>query len=497
MANADLATTTTEPASLPRRRRKRLFLGGAALLVLAAAGAWYAFLYYANDRRLNAAIAAADRLDPGWRMAELEARRAVLPDEENSAVRVQAAYELLTLRWPAWDQVLGEEDPKAEQERQALQESFNDLQPPYLLSEAQVKALRTELPKVAPLLAEARKVAAMPRGRHAITWTRDFFTTSLAHAQNARNVVRVLDCDVLLRAHDGDMDGAFVSCRAVLNTGRSIGDEQILISQLVRIASAVVALRRIEHTLALGEPPPAALRATQQLVTDEAEQPWFLFGMRGERAGTDGLLELVQNGEIPMSRLQALIGGRSGNLLDGAVMYVVGGSIKANRAAALEFNTTAVELAKLPTMEQRRRFPELDAQARKLPYVARGLCPAIVKIMEAGQRTQAELRCGAAALAAERFRQDKGRWPTAVAELVPAYLPVALADPFDDKPLRIARFDQGIVVYSIGFDGEDNGGKLDRANPRTKGTDLGFRLWDVPHRRQPPRPPKQPDADNP
>jgi hypothetical protein len=45
------------------------------------------------------------------------------------------------------------------------------------------------------------------------------------------------------------------------------------------------------------------------------------------------------------------------------------------------------------------------------------------------------------------------------------------------------------MIYAVGPDLVDNGGKLHlSANPR--GTDLGFRLWDVPARRQLPLPPK-------
>jgi len=70
------------------------------------------------------------------------------------------------------------------------------------------------------------------------------------------------------------------------------------------------------------------------------------------------------------------------------------------------------------------------------------------------------------------------------------YVREALSDPYDGQPLRWLRLDDGVEVYSIGPDGEDNGGKMDRQHPLTPGTDLGFRLWDVAKRRQPPVPSK-------
>jgi hypothetical protein len=99
-------------------------------------------------------------------------------------------------------------------------------------------------------------------------------------------------------------------------------------------------------------------------------------------------------------------------------------------------------------------------------------------------------------VAAERYRKEHGRWPENMAALVTAgLLKEVPTDPFDGQPLRWRRLPKGIVVYSVGPDGKDNGGNINRANPVAVGTDLGFQLWDVAHRRQPPRPPRpEPEA---
>jgi hypothetical protein len=52
------------------------------------------------------------------------------------------------------------------------------------------------------------------------------------------------------------------------------------------------------------------------------------------------------------------------------------------------------------------------------------------------------------------------------------------------------RLQDGIVVYSIGRDRKDDGGKINRAKPEAPGGDLGFRLWDIDKRRQAPPKPK-------
>src|SRR5581483_6580117 len=89
---------------------------------------------------------------------------------------------------------------------------------------------------------------------------------------------------------------------------------------------------------------------------------------------------------------------------------------------------------------------------------------------------------------AERFRRQHGRWPESLDALVPQFATEVPIDPYNGKSLRMKRLDDGLVMYTVGSDGIDNGGKLDDSTKA--GTDLGYRLWDVPKRRQPPRNPE-------
>jgi hypothetical protein len=110
---------------------------------------------------------------------------------------------------------------------------------------------------------------------------------------------------------------------------------------------------------------------------------------------------------------------------------------------------------------------------------------AIIKNAESYRRHQAVLRCAVVGLALERRRLDAGRWPDDLKGLVPGYLGAVPLDPFDGRPLRYKRLPDGVLVYSIGPDGPDHGGSLNRKDIGAKGSDVGFRLWDVASRRQP------------
>lgn len=104
------------------------------------------------------------------------------------------------------------------------------------------------------------------------------------------------------------------------------------------------------------------------------------------------------------------------------------------------------------------------------------ILPSLTRGIELYARTAARFRCVLIAIAAERFRLANGRFPNATGELIPEYLSELPRDPFDGKPIRIAKFDSGIVVYSIGENTIDDGGQVVPLQGERLGRDYGVRL---------------------
>jgi hypothetical protein len=75
------------------------YTAGILVLLLGAAVGGYFYVTRAAAKRLEAAIAEADRLDPGWRLAEIEAKRPVIPDHENSARKIISINHCATRTW--------------------------------------------------------------------------------------------------------------------------------------------------------------------------------------------------------------------------------------------------------------------------------------------------------------------------------------------------------------------------------------------------------------
>jgi hypothetical protein len=246
----------------------------------------------------------------------------------------------------------------------------------------------------------------------------------------------------------------------------------------------------IERVLAQGSPTETALADTQHLLEDEAAQNLLLLAARGERAGLHGLLLTVESQELNVSHL--IPSENAGQpTLDDKLIAVLSdsalnqeGPFKQSHAWLLLYLTEFVDIAKLPVEQQRPLIEKLEARRAKAPPAARKLAPPIGQMALTPHQSQALLRCAAAALAVERYRLAKGQWPDKLTDLAPDYLAAAPIDPFDGKPVRFKRQKDGVVVYSIGPDGHDDGGSFDTLNTFIPDTDIGFRLWDVDKRRQ-------------
>jgi hypothetical protein len=86
-------------------------------------------------------------------------------------------------------------------------------------------------------------------------------------------------------------------------------------------------------------------------------------------------------------------------------------------------------------------------------------------------KNQAHIRMLLCALALRCYRLEHGELPAALADLAPEYLPEVPVDPFSDGPFVYRRQDGQYVLYSVGPDGHDDGGKASQ-QWLTEGTDL-------------------------
>jgi hypothetical protein len=399
------------------------------LIVLGLAAAYGVYLYrWMTANRGD--FAEADRLDPGWRLHELEKKRQAIPDEENGALMVLEAARL----WPA--QSAGTE--QGFWDESGMEQSIVDLPPEVQLNVNQRESLKQELEKTSAALQAARKLRQLSRGRFPNNESEGDRQSAF---QESRRVATLLQLDSNLKAQDSQPEEALLTAVGILNCGRSIGDEPSILSQFVRMGCDMLFFRQTERVLAQGDATDKSLQAAQELLRDEASQPLLLFGVRGERAQTFEKM-----------------GGISGLFMQMQFRGV------------FRLQTKCVEAVKAPPEEQLARLQEIKPVGSKLDPLSSLWLSSHEKSVRIYLRNQASLRCSYVALAVERFRRSHGHWPDSLSVLVPEFLPELPADPYNGSPSKFGRR------------------KFDRQNPTAPGTDLGFQLWDVAQRRQPWRP---------
>jgi hypothetical protein len=466
-----------ELSSRSRRRwRFWLLLGGVPILALVlSAVAW---LIRAN-LGLQAAIDEADRLDPRWRLEEIEADRFTPPPGQSAADKIVAVRRLMPGRWPGHANV------------SQNYKFFDDMSPEHQLNDQRIAALGEILELVGPVLAEARSLIATPLGRHAVVYPLDWFSTLLPTVHDTRWAAALLRFDVYDKAQSGDADGAVRSCHAALNAGSSIGDQPNAVAQMARCAVQVVAVSLLERALAQGEPSDGVLAELQARLAAVEPEPLLLYALRGDRAGLNQFFENVRNDTIPIGTVAAVI-GQAGKLDPGIeALLRVPGFVATQQTAVLHRLNEFVEIGTLPPEQWTKPLGVLQAKENELRSFARLFVGAEFQITKGCQRNHGFLRCAIVPIAAERFRRANGNWPATPDDLVSTGLLKSVPnDPFAaGQRIKFARRPDGLTVYSVGENGIDEGGDLTK-DVHGIGADLGFRLWDVAARRQAPLPAK-------
>jgi hypothetical protein len=429
----------------------------------------YLYQLWTASGRLESLLAELDRSEPGWRLWEMEGRKPALPEGKNSALIIKKA------RLPS-------------SRKQDFMVDDLKLQPYQTLTPLQAARLREYLDQYEPNLLEARRLVDYPTGRFSITIAPDFISTLIPHVQETREIGHLLHMDMVWHAQQGGFEQVAADLEASRNAGRSIRDEPFLISQLVRLAMLNEAATILERALAQGQPAPKLLQRMQELLAEEPVFESWYAATAGERAGMHEMFRQLDGRKASMRMLRGLSGARS-RWHDDITDYFAPWTAEESHAWVLQNFTEQMATRALPPRERRARLNALLAEADHAPLLAKVLMSqSWRKLYDGFLRVEAKRDATCAGLAAERFRQEKGRWPKTLDELVPGWLAKVPLDPYDGKELRYRHARDGVVIYSVGPDEKLKGDSRDAPGP-PPALDVGpsheFRLWNVDQRRRP------------
>jgi hypothetical protein len=466
MKEPDTTTALPEMSSPPRWKRWLFFsVLLLAVLPLAAWACLHGLAQHQAQQELDEAIAEISRIDPGWRIEELEAARKSVTDDQNAALVVMEVKELLPKPW---------------------QPAPPNPSPQRLVDAKRADELRAIVESANVALAKARSLSNYPAGRFPRATSKDPLDPS-KNCNDAPDVALLLRMQAMVLAQDEDADGALQAVMCMAGAARAVGDEPRLIAQMARSRCRNELINSLERVLGQGQPSEAGMAKLQQALEEEERTPCALLSAQGERAGHHQLALEAEAGEIDVSKVLLRMKPSSNPIREALFEPTTGVRLRKTHVQMLYLMTDLVALTRLPPEEQgppNRKLSEdwnLDSGDYTLFQI---LDKRVLGMPHIFRRNLTYLRCAMVALAVERYRRANQRWPETLDALVPGQLAQLPTDPFSGRPLHYEHRKDGVTIYSKGKDSNNGNGAGTGRPGRPDTARLSVRLWDVSQRRQ-------------
>jgi hypothetical protein len=307
-------------------------------------------------------------------------------------------------------------------------------------------------------LARAAQAVKLPRSRYPIdlSWGA---ATLLPQLANLKQLARVAEFRTEIQPEHSAAD-----ITAIVGMARTLDNEPVLISKLVRFAMLTIGTRALERRLATAEMSETDLSQLASIFAGAGQTNQIANAFIGERAMyfryfRMSMAEIKKLGDSGDDKSQS---GPPWSGNQPAIFKVTGFFERDLRFYLQAMQTNVVlALAYPKNVGQISRVQAQISESSRRNYfiLSSMLLPALGNSILKEANTLASLRCAQTGIAIERFRLAHGTLPQKLDELVPQFLPAMLQDPFDGQLLRYRHLENGYVIYSIGSDGEDNGGR--------------------------------------
>jgi hypothetical protein len=318
----------------------------------------------------------------------------------------------------------------------------------------------------AALVAKNRKaldlipeIAAKPcfhyAGRDEIAWPR----AKLPNASVMLRLMRLLGFEAVTLAEQGDLPRALEMVRTALRFAPKVTGEALLISYLVGLADERLALLFLNRVLSGRDAGEGLLRPLLDDLGDGMIDQWrerLKNSIRGERVlyvelGTKPLSTILESLSVDMGLAKRLFYWLALPLSKRDIREHIGLYDELEAGTALPYHKTR-DLCKAAA-ERGSSLPWYAALSKAmLPNLETTFMKtALMESLALTART---------AIACRIYKIHNKTYPDTLDALVPGLLSAVPTDPFTDKPLVYRREGEGFVVYSLGTNQKDDGGRM-------------------------------------
>jgi hypothetical protein len=320
------------------------------------------------------------------------------------------------------------------------------------------------------------------------------------------HLARVKSCAQYLALHaeaalaKGDRATALEDIKLELRLIEALRKEPLLISHLVRIAALQIALQPVWEGLADRRWNESDLKFLETELGREDFLADYALAMQGEQACVLWVVDYVKKAglkgweqmgaDMPGTDSDTAAGKDEPARWLGRTLFhlVPSGWFDKNKLSTCRMHQDYI----LPLVDQERHVispGKAAATAAKFEnqhwgldtVFAKMLMPAYSRAAMRFARGQNSVDCARVACALERYRLAKGNYPEQLAALSPDFLPKVPGDVITGEPLKYRRTENGqFLLYSVGWDGKDDGGKVELTKSGTPDFNKGDWAWRYP-----------------
>ncbi len=380
---------------------------------------------------------------------ELNAYYPAVPDNENAALAMTQAFELRRNYPDSRSNLIFNFKPPGHRES---------------LTQEQAELLGGYIALNAVMVDKAHQALVLPSSRYPADWTQ-LGNTPLPHLAWLDQLANIQQYCAFLAMRTGRPDSASSNIVTILAIARSLDNEPCLISQLVRLKLLRTAFTTLEQranaeTFGAAELERLSAAFARTGITNSAVE-----ALIGERALTIPYFRMTRAEALRIIPPKSNAGSEEDSLLPcrGPFLLRLIGYYELDFGSYLYAMNRGITLARRAPPDNLTAdayFAHVGEESTKRHRTISGLLlTGYAGVVSQEDRGLACQRLAITALAIEQFRNQNRRVPEKLNELVPQFLPTVPPDPFDGHALRYHRLTKGYVIYSVGGDCRDDGGR--------------------------------------
>ena len=340
-----------------------------------------------------------------------------------------------------------------------------------------------------PAIGELREALQRPYARLPLKYEDGFDVVGelMAYLANVKRCGQFFQLRILAELDAGQGEQALDDVKLLIGVTDSIRDQPFQISHLVRVAMMAITLQPIYEGLAQQRWSDAQLAELEKTLAKEDFLADFQFAMRGEKIMAVDSIEKQR-----VTREMKFVDDSAGTnkIVTASLRWAPSAFFYGTELAFAQmheqFIVPLIDLTNrvVAPAALRQAQDVVQSQMKHYSYYkvqAQMVFPAIAGSVNKFAKIQSQVDLARVACALERFHLALGNYPETLDVLAPQFIAQLPHDLINGQPLHYRRTDAGqFVLYSIGWDEKDDGGKIFLTKNGTVDREKGDWVWQYP-----------------